>query len=181
MDSTVLMPSELTAENGAKCALMGEFEIEVEMSCPRCDEDDWDGGCEVCGGDINYTEKHTIDWRTIKEIYSVIVKQLGIEIGGPGSFPAIGVVGTGSSKSMIGLMAELAGTRPGLIIVDDLCKDNKNVTYEDLARLADLLEPKSPMEFVLPKLSSYNCSIDSGRKEHLKSCQPWKRKKKGNS
>ena len=34
---TVMMPRELTAENGAKALLIGEFEESIILPCPRCD------------------------------------------------------------------------------------------------------------------------------------------------
>ena len=36
MTNTVLMPSALTAENGAKALLIGEFHETLEMACPVC-------------------------------------------------------------------------------------------------------------------------------------------------
>lgn len=56
--------------NGAmKYAAMGEFSIDVKMSCTACDYHGSDEECEVCGGEIDYYEKRTIDWTTCKDIY----------------------------------------------------------------------------------------------------------------
>jgi hypothetical protein len=71
-----LMPVALTAENGAKSALSGEFKIRHESTCSGCYYDEADPECEVCGGDITYTEIVAIDWTTIKEIYAKAVELL---------------------------------------------------------------------------------------------------------
>lgn len=55
----VQMPRGLTAENGAKAALMGEFHINREVTD--------DEGNEA-------TERIDVPWVTIKEIYSAVVK-----------------------------------------------------------------------------------------------------------
>jgi len=56
------MPRELTAENGAKGLLSGEFFIDVEFY-----DDEGNLHCR----------KQAIDWTTIKEIYAMAVKHLG--------------------------------------------------------------------------------------------------------
>lgn len=71
---TVMMPRELTAENGAKAALIGEFSIDFPMRC-CCEGDDDD--CEVCGGTGEYKRQINVPWTTIKEIYAAAVKCLG--------------------------------------------------------------------------------------------------------
>lgn len=73
----VLMPRSLTAENGAKALLSGEFKIDVDESqyCD-CGEED----CEEC----EYTELYglqptfevTVPWTTIKQIYAKAVEHL---------------------------------------------------------------------------------------------------------
>ena len=55
----VLVPEKLTAENGAKAALIGEFFIEVEH------EDNEEGR--------SWMEKYPIDWTTIKDIHKRVV------------------------------------------------------------------------------------------------------------
>lgn len=74
---TVIMPRELTAENGAKAALMGEFSIEFPMMCSACDFHGADDECEVCGGTGEYMHPVNVPWTTIKEIYAAAVKHLG--------------------------------------------------------------------------------------------------------
>lgn len=71
---TVMMPRELTAKNGAKAALMGEFIILFPMKC-HCNREQDD--CEVCGGSGEYMQPVNVPWVTIKEIYAAAVKHLG--------------------------------------------------------------------------------------------------------
>ena len=61
----VLMPESLTAENGAKAALSGEFYMDVLMA---------DGA----GGEIFV--KVPVSWTTIKEIYKKAVELLGEKV-----------------------------------------------------------------------------------------------------
>lgn len=73
----VLMPKALTAENGAKAALIGEFTILHEVTCSGCAYDEADDDCEVCGGEIEYTERVAVPWDVIKDIYAAAVKACG--------------------------------------------------------------------------------------------------------
>ena len=66
----VLMPSELTAENGAKYLMMGEFFTETEMPNPEFSGDD-DNEPET------FIHREAIPWTTIKEIYAKAVEHLG--------------------------------------------------------------------------------------------------------
>ena len=66
----VLMPKSLTAENGAKAALMGEFYEIIQMDCPECKGD----GCDECGGVGSFEQPVNISWSTIKEIYASAVE-----------------------------------------------------------------------------------------------------------
>ena len=75
-EDLVIMPKELTAENGAKALLMGEFFEEVEHDCLRCDYLDEDDDCDFCDGSGMYYESTAISWTTIKEIYKMAVKHL---------------------------------------------------------------------------------------------------------
>lgn len=79
-DGYVLMPVQLTAENGAKGALMGEFTVTREMHCSVCDYDDTDETCEVCGGEVEYVEHVSVPWDSIKEIYNAAVKVCGKQV-----------------------------------------------------------------------------------------------------
>jgi hypothetical protein len=72
-----LMPTRLTAENGAKALLLGEFKLEVTSECPECrDLDEPSEGCEICDGEGEYGQQHMIPWDQIKFIYSEAVKGL---------------------------------------------------------------------------------------------------------
>ncbi|UVM64461.1 hypothetical protein LOY34_13980 [Pseudomonas sp. B21-009] len=74
-----LMPRQLTAENGAKALLLGEFKLQVTRECPECQElEDPLEGCEVCDGEGEYAQRHTIPWDQIKFIYSEAVKGLAL-------------------------------------------------------------------------------------------------------
>ena len=79
-DGYCLMPRRLTAENGAKALLLGEFKLEVTRECPECvDLEEPAEGCEVCDGEGEYTQRHTIPWDKIKFIYSEAVKGLALQ------------------------------------------------------------------------------------------------------
>jgi len=79
-DGYCLMPRRLTAENGAKALLLGEFKLEVTRECPECIElDEPTEGCEICDGEGEYAQRHTIPWDQIKFIYSEAVKGLALQ------------------------------------------------------------------------------------------------------
>ncbi|MPS98249.1 MAG: hypothetical protein E2581_07085 [Pseudomonas sp.] len=79
-DGYCLMPRRLTAENGAKALLLGEFKLEVTRECPEClDLDEPAEGCEICDGEGEYAQRHTIPWDQIKFIYSEAVKGLALK------------------------------------------------------------------------------------------------------
>ena len=50
----ILMPKELTAENGAKYLLNGEFKESITVDCPECDgtgeEPNTENSCDECDG-----------------------------------------------------------------------------------------------------------------------------------
>jgi hypothetical protein len=73
--SVVTMPTKLTAENGAKAALMGEFFETLEVDCPYCG-DHVGGECELCDGRGTCIEKVPVTWTTIKKIYAKAVELL---------------------------------------------------------------------------------------------------------
>ena len=79
-DGYCLMPRRLTAENGARALLLGEFKLEVTRECPECLElDDPAEGCEICDGEGEFAQRHTIPWDQIKFIYREAVKGLALE------------------------------------------------------------------------------------------------------
>lgn len=74
----VVMPAELTAENGAKELLIGEFHEAINIQCSECYGDGHIDGepCEECDTVGSYLVKVPIHWTTIKEIYAMTVKHL---------------------------------------------------------------------------------------------------------
>lgn len=79
-DGYCLMPRRLTAENGAKALLLGEFKLAVTRECPECLElDEPAEGCEICDGEGEYAQSHMIPWEKIKFIYSEAVKGLALQ------------------------------------------------------------------------------------------------------
>lgn len=79
----VLMPRRLTAENGAKELMIGEFEESIRVDCAECDgiEDEFSTECEACGGLGHRLVAVPIKWPTIKDIYARAVAELGKEVG----------------------------------------------------------------------------------------------------
>jgi len=79
-EELVLMPKSLTAENGAKGLLIGEFSETVIMQCEECEgegETTYDEElevCECCTGSGDYALKIPIGWDTIKVIYAKCVE-----------------------------------------------------------------------------------------------------------
>lgn len=79
-DGYCIMPRQLTAENGAKALLLGEFKLLATMECPECCElDEPTEGCSICDGEGEYGQKHTIPWDQIKFIYSKAVAGLALK------------------------------------------------------------------------------------------------------
>lgn len=75
----ILMPQALTAENGAKALLMGEFKESRIMTCEHCDNGlDYDDGCfcEYCNGSGDYKLSIEVTWSTIKDVYKMAVEFL---------------------------------------------------------------------------------------------------------
>lgn len=60
------MPRKLTAENGAKAALSGDFTEHKFINCPECFGDD---ECESCDGSGRIKVEVTVSWSTIKAIW----------------------------------------------------------------------------------------------------------------
>ncbi|NBZ61865.1 molecular chaperone DnaJ [Escherichia coli] len=66
-DGWVIVPKKLTAENGAKGVLSGEFSETTFISCPECFGDD---DCETCDGSGRIEIKAPVSWTTIKTIWA---------------------------------------------------------------------------------------------------------------
>lgn len=79
-DGYCIMPRQLTAENGAKALMLGEFKLLVTKECPECCElEEPTEGCSICDGEGEYGQKHTIPWDQIKFIYSKAVSGLAVK------------------------------------------------------------------------------------------------------
>ena len=72
LKDNVVMPKELTAENGGKYIFMGEFKETIPMRCPECYDLDDDDECEECDHSMNVA----IEWDTIKQIYALAVNKM---------------------------------------------------------------------------------------------------------
>ncbi|MEL5614388.1 hypothetical protein [Serratia marcescens] len=68
-DGYCVMPLTLTAENGAKCALAGEFKVSRTVRCHECGGE----GCDDCADAGEFEEEITVPWDTIKDIYRAAV------------------------------------------------------------------------------------------------------------
>lgn len=66
-DTYVMVPMRLTAENGAKGALSGEFSETKFVNCPECFGDE---ECETCDGSGKIEITVPVTWTTIKEIWA---------------------------------------------------------------------------------------------------------------
>ncbi|WP_052417250.1 hypothetical protein [Cellvibrio mixtus] len=72
----VVMPKTLTAENGAKSALISEFHVTSEQTCSYCEGEGKasDGtDCIDCDGGGTQILFHDVPWDTIKNIYKKAV------------------------------------------------------------------------------------------------------------
>ena len=63
--------------NAMKAECIGEFTFDVERVCTHCAVafHDEDHECEVCDGEIEYTETVTVPWDTCKEIYKAMATE----------------------------------------------------------------------------------------------------------
>lgn len=79
MSNKILMPVALTAENGAKSLLIGEFHETISIQCNECGgEGEIDEQiCDECEGAGSHNYKVSIGWDTAKDIYATAVKHLG--------------------------------------------------------------------------------------------------------
>ncbi|WP_296255553.1 MULTISPECIES: hypothetical protein [unclassified Pseudomonas] len=76
-----IMPRRLTAENGAKALLLGEFKVTFAQECPECrDLAEPAEGCAVCDGEGEFASDQLISWDKIKHIYSQAVTGLATKI-----------------------------------------------------------------------------------------------------
>ncbi|MGP2987467.1 hypothetical protein ACTVLM_10015 [Serratia marcescens] len=68
-DGYCFMPLTLTAANGAKGALSGEFKVSRTIRCHECGGE----GCDDCADAGEFEEEITVPWDTIKDIYRAAV------------------------------------------------------------------------------------------------------------
>jgi hypothetical protein len=74
-DGWVAVPARLTAENGAKSALIGEFHIGHPVTCMACES----GGyadrdtCPECHGEGTVEDRVAVPWTMLKEIHGRVV------------------------------------------------------------------------------------------------------------
>ncbi len=77
----VLLPKELTAKNGAKAHLIGEFYEKVDLQCTEClglgEADGGGANCEICEGTGSLIQDVPVSWATIKAIYQKIIEYYG--------------------------------------------------------------------------------------------------------
>lgn len=66
-DGYVVMPNRLTAENGAKGVMIGEFSETKFINCPECFGD---GDCETCDGSGRIKISVPVSWTNIKAIWA---------------------------------------------------------------------------------------------------------------
>lgn len=86
----VLMPERLTAENGAKGALSGEFVESITVTCHECEgvgEVDDGHKCAECDGEGAVEQRVMVEWDTIKRIYARAVALLAAPSPVGGSAP----------------------------------------------------------------------------------------------
>lgn len=69
-DGYCIMPLTLTAANGAKGALSGEFKVSRTVRCHECGGE----GCDDCADAGEFEEEITVPWDTIKDIYRAAVE-----------------------------------------------------------------------------------------------------------
>lgn len=80
-DGYGMVPMRLTAENGAKGALSGEFSETKFVNCPECFGDD---ECETCDGSGRIEITVPVTWTTIKEIWAKGVEHFAAAPQSPG-------------------------------------------------------------------------------------------------
>lgn len=75
-DGWVIVPKKLTAENGAKGVLSGEFSETTFISFPECFGDD---DCDTCDGSGRIEIKVPVTWTTIKSIWDKAIAYFAAE------------------------------------------------------------------------------------------------------
>jgi len=70
-EGMVFLPKE--PDSRLKAIMMGEFSVDIEHTCSACDYHEVQEDCEVCNGEVTYTERHPIPWTTIKDIRVMLI------------------------------------------------------------------------------------------------------------
>ena len=55
--------------NDMKRYCIGEFRFDIDATCTACFYDEPQEDCEVCAGEVQYTESVEVPWDLIKDIY----------------------------------------------------------------------------------------------------------------
>lgn len=143
-DGYVMVPMRLTAENGAKAALIGEFNLEYTLTCHEC----FGEGCYDCSGEGAWINTIPIDWTTIKEIWAKGVEHFAAAPQLPGSEPAA-VPG-----AWIPVSERMPGSQEWVIVFAKwanqqvLCWDdvqNRWTDFEDQSYYADMFSHWMPL------------------------------------
>ena len=71
LKDAVIMPKELTAENGGKYIFTGEFKVVVGINHPEYFDDE-----DAADGDFDEYISVAIEWDTIKKIYQTAVDRM---------------------------------------------------------------------------------------------------------
>jgi len=82
-DKMVMMPQRLTAANGGKSLMIGEFFESLTITCPHCGGDD-EEFCDECETSGTETISVPVSWTTIKKIYAKAVEHFAEQVDGAG-------------------------------------------------------------------------------------------------
>jgi len=63
------VPFDKPITNEMKSECIGEYSFKVDRSCSACHFGEPDEDCEVCAGEIEYSEEITVPWDLCKKIY----------------------------------------------------------------------------------------------------------------
>jgi hypothetical protein len=76
-----IMPRVLSAENGAKSLLLGEFMTSQTHLCYECSVsgEEPDDECHICKGLGTYKQSSPVEWHLVKDIYLMAMKGLALK------------------------------------------------------------------------------------------------------
>lgn len=122
--SYVLMPTGLTAENGAKAELSGEFSESLTVKRHECEgvgEVDDGYECAECKGEGTVEQPVMVEWDTIKRIYARAVALLGAPTSTDSAAPTREAV-----SEMLHRALDRAGIHVARTLVDEYFTDEWN-------------------------------------------------------